>query len=111
MDGSGLNPGRIGLRMVMQLVGGDLFVPGSAGVSPAVFGVPPKASRADKASRFDDGLVPPNPVGETPTGATGTVALPVQTENRGHADLVSEAAARRTDSACSISSTRFWLSG
>ena len=39
---------------------------GSAGVSPAVFGVPPNTRRRPTV----------NPLGETPRGATETVALP-----------------------------------
>ena len=39
---------------------------GSAGVSPAVFGVPPNTRCRPTV----------NPLGETPSGATETVALP-----------------------------------
>jgi hypothetical protein len=62
--------------MSCEIVGEVL---GIAGVSPAVFGVPPKTSgRSDKSMRVGiiDAL---GPVGETPTGATGTVAIPFLT--------------------------------
>ena len=47
---------------------------GSAGVSPAVFGVPPNTRRTPAV----------HPLGETPSGATGTVALPEITHFQSH---------------------------
>ena len=47
---------------------------GSAGVSPAVFGVPPNTRRRPTV----------NPLGETPSGATETVALPEITHFQSH---------------------------
>lgn len=47
---------------------------GSAGVSPAVFGVPPKTS--GERTRTFVARSRTEPIGETPIGATGTVALP-----------------------------------
>ncbi len=49
---------------------------GSVGVAPAVFGVPPKTLRRRNRTRFGDTTAAVEPVGGTPTGATGTVALP-----------------------------------
>ena len=50
---------------------------GSAGVSPAVFGVPPNTRRTPAV----------NPLGETPSGATETVALPEFTHFQSHPQL------------------------
>ena len=49
---------------------------GSARVSPAVFGVSPKTFEPRTTARFDTLCHAPKPVGETPTGATETIALP-----------------------------------
>ena len=54
-----------------------VFALGIAGVSPAVFGVPPKtfARRTNRLARRV--WRASAPVGGTPTGATGTVAIPM----------------------------------
>ncbi len=61
---------------------------GARGVPPAVFGVPPKSSPRGRDAPFGAWWVRRRPVGETPTGATGTVALPISTAwfrlNRNH---------------------------
>src|SRR5258706_14828824 len=61
----------------------------SAGVLPAVFGVPPKTSPRMARHclvRFQRA----NPVGGTPTGATGTVALPAASHGRSSDSRFSE---------------------
>jgi len=65
------NGNRRGQRAIVDL--------GIAGVSPAVFGVPPKTSEPWDDALFGEREVRGKPVGETPTGATGTVAIPVST--------------------------------
>ena len=50
---------------------------GARGVPPAVFGVPPKTSPPEMDKPFGGRWIRQGPVGGTPTGATGTVALPV----------------------------------
>ena len=52
---------------------------GARGVSPAVFGVPPKTFSRRSDSPLGWPLIHRAPVGETPTGATGTVTLPIST--------------------------------
>src|SRR6185369_3977980 len=54
---------------------------GSAGVPPAVFGVPPKTVPRIRRAPFDLIVLRLGPVGGTPTGATGTVALPVSSDS------------------------------
>ena len=49
---------------------------GSAGVSPVVFGVPPKTFARPRHARFSDTFDAPRDRRETPTVATATVALP-----------------------------------
>src|SRR5208283_5446904 len=49
---------------------------GSAGVPPAVSGLRPKTSRLTRRTIWFAGCTR-KPVGGTPTGATGTVALPI----------------------------------
>jgi len=48
------------------------LAPGSAGVSPALVGVPPTSAHAPIYS----GIPARKAIGETPMAATGTVALP-----------------------------------
>ena len=52
---------------------------GARGVSPALFGVPPKTPPLKMNAPFGDGWLRRGRVGGTPTGATGTVALPIST--------------------------------
>ena len=52
---------------------------GSAGVSPVVFDAPPKTFAGRTNAPFGAVCQALRPVGETPTGATGTVALPIST--------------------------------
>src|SRR2546427_596823 len=88
-DGGAMTPARV-LQRVRQRaesfvgklqVGTMQLILGSAGVSPVVFGVPPKTFARRTNAPFGAVCHAPRPVGETPTGATGTVALPVSFES------------------------------
>ena|SRR6185369_8140586 len=61
--------------------GCDAVEMGSATVPVAVFGVSPDTWSPTKLSRFRYSLRRRFSVGETPTGATGTVALPIFAES------------------------------
>ena len=59
----------------------DSVVRGSAGVSPAVFGVSPKTLASCRLPYLILGLIRRRLAGETPARATGTVALPKPLES------------------------------